>query len=281
MTLRARLWAGAMLMLAMTAPARAEVPTAETVVATVNGTDITVGQMIALRETLPDQYQALADDVLFKGILEQLIQQVALSQAVKEPLSTRDALNVENQRLTYLSNVTLNGVVAAAVTHAAVQAAYDARYANVDPGLEYHAAHVLVETEEEAKAIKAEVDGGADFDKIAEEKSTGPSGPNGGDLGWFGKGMMVEPFEKAVMAMEPGTISAPVQTQFGWHVIKLIETRAATSPSLDEVRGELEAEIQQKAIETAVVDAVAKSDVARNDEGIDPAILRNGTLIDN
>lgn len=281
MTIRARLWAGVALMLAMAAPLRAEVPSAGTVVATVNGTDITIGQMIALRETLPDQYQALADDVLFKGILEQLIQQVALSQAVKEPLTTRDALNVENQRLTYLSNVTLNDVVAAAVTDAAVQAAYDAKYANVDPGLEFHAAHVLVETEEEAKAIKAEIDGGADFDKIAEEKSTGPSGPNGGDLGWFGKGMMVEPFEKAVMAMEPGTISAPVQTQFGWHVIKLIETRAATSPSLDEVRGELEAEIQQQAIETAVVDAVAKSDVARNDEGIDPAILRNGTLIDN
>jgi len=281
MTKQAKFWAGTALALVLAMPAWAEDPSAETVVATVNGTDITLGQMVALRDQLPDQYLSLADDVLFNGILEQLIQQVALSQEVAEPLSLRDTLNLENQRLAYLSNKTLNAVVEAAVTEDAIKAAYDQKYANVDPGTEYHAAHILVTTEDEAKAIKAELDGGADFQKVAEEKSTGPSGPNGGDLGWFGKGMMVEPFETAVMAMQPGTLSDPVQTQFGWHIIKLIETRPATNPSLDETREEIAGELQRQAIETGVTDLVAKAEITRAVEGIDPAVLKNSTLIDN
>lgn len=281
MTKRAKFWAGAALALVLAAPARAEDPTADTVVATVNGTDITIGQMIAMRDALPDQYLSLADDVLFNGILEQLIQQVALSQEVAEPLSKRDTLTLQNQRLAYLSNNTLSDIVDAAVTDEAIQAAYDAKYANVDPGMEYHAAHILVPTEDEAKAVKAELDGGAEFQKVAEEKSTGPSGPNGGDLGWFGKGMMVEPFETAVMAMQPDTISDPVQTQFGWHIIKLIETRPAANPTLDESRDEIAMEIQQQAIEKAVTELLAKSEIARNVEGLDPAVLKNSALIDN
>jgi len=281
MTKQAKFWAGTALALVLAMPAWAEDPSAATVVATVNGTDITLGQMVALRDQLPDQYLSLADDVLFNGILEQLIQQVALSQEVAEPLSLRDTLNLENQRLAYLSNKTLNAVVEAAVTEDAIKAAYDAKYANVDPGTEYHAAHILVTTEDEAKAVKAELDGGADFQKVAEEKSTGPSGPNGGDLGWFGKGMMVEPFETAVMAMQPGTLSDPVQTQFGWHIIKLIETRPATNPSLDETREEIAGELQRQAIETGVTDLVAKAEITRAVEGIDPAVLKNSTLIDN
>jgi len=281
MTKQAKFWAGTALALVLAMPAWAEDPSAETVVATVNGTDITLGQMVALRDQLPDQYLSLADDVLFNGILEQLIQQVALSQEVAEPLSLRDTLNLENQRLAYLSNKTLNAVVEAAVTEDAIKAAYDQKYANVDPGTEYHAAHILVTTEDEAKAVKAELDGGADFQKVAEEKSTGPSGPNGGDLGWFGKGMMVEPFETAVMAMQPGTLSDPVQTQFGWHIIKLIETRPATNPSLDETREEIAGELQRQAIETGVTDLVAKAEITRAVEGIDPAVLKNSTLIDN
>ena len=175
--------------LTIAAPAAAEDMTADTVVATVNGTDITLGQMIVLRGTLPEQYQALPDDVLFKGILEQLIQQSVLEQSLGDNITKRDLIAVENNKRGYLSGMALQAVINAAVTDEALQAAYDARFKDAAPKTEYNAAHILVATEEEAKAIKTELDGGADFAELAKANSTDTgSGANGGDLGWFGLG---------------------------------------------------------------------------------------------
>ena len=143
------------------------------------------------------------------------------------------------------------------------------------------ARHILVETEEEAKALKAELDGGADFAALAKDKSTGPSGPNGGDLGWFGLGMMVKPFEDAVLALEPGQVSDPIQTQFGWHVIKLNETRMAEIPSLDDSRAELEGDLRSKAVEARVVSLTDNATIEKMVEGIDKSVLRNTALLDN
>lgn len=280
MSRRTILWAAACV-LTLTTPALAQEPEAGTVVATVNGTDITLGQMIALREALPAQYLSMDDKTLFDGILEQLIQQTALAQQVPQPLSKRTELMLATQRLAYLSNEALNAIADAAVTDEALQALYDERYGKVDPGTEYHAAHILVESEEEAKAVRARLDGGADFATVATEMSTGPSGPNGGDLGWFGLGMMVKPFEDAVVALQPGQLSDPVQTEFGWHIIKLMETRAATVPTLDETRDELAGELQQKAVEAAVTALTESAEITRNSDGLDPAILKNTALIDN
>ncbi len=251
---------------------------ADTVVASVNGTDITLGHMIVARARLPEQYQSLPDETLFSGILDQLIQQIAVGGDDGE-LSKGSALALENERRSFLAGEALTEVADTAVTDEAIQTLYDERYADAEPVTEYNAAHILVETEEEAKAIKAEIDGGAEFAAVAEQQSTGPSGPNGGDLGWFSAGMMVEPFEQAVMGMEAGQVSDPVQTQFGWHVIRLNETRIKAAPPLDEVRGELEGELQQQAIEKTVTDAVAAAEVTRPGEGIDPTVLRNLDLV--
>ena len=151
--------------------------------------------------------------------------------------------------------------------------AKDGHDSSATPGKEFNAAHILVETEEEAKALKAELDGGADFATLAKEKSVGPSGPNGGDLGWFGVGMMVKPFEDAVVGLEPGQVSDPVQTQFGWHVIKLNETRDAAAPSLDEKREELEGELRSAAVESHVRELTEGAEIVKMVDGIDPAIL--------
>ena len=124
-----------------------EAMTADTVVATVNDTNITLGQVIVLRGTLSEQYQALPDDVLYKGILEQLIQQTLLEQSLGENVAKRDQIAVENNRRGYLSGVALQAVVGASVTDAALQAAYDARFKDVAPKTEYNAAHILVATE--------------------------------------------------------------------------------------------------------------------------------------
>ena len=276
----ARFLAGVALVSALSTPLWAEGETAATVVATVNGKEITLGQMIALRENLPEQYQALPDDVLFNAILDQLIQQEALAQSVTEP-TARDQANMVNEQRSYLSGVVIEGVVRSAVTDEALQAAYDAKFKDAAPQTEYNAAHILVQDEAKAKELKAQLDGGADFAELAKANSidTG-SGAVGGDLGWFGLGMMVKPFEDAVVAAEVGKVSDPVQTDFGWHLVLVKETRIAEKPSLDDLRDELAAEIETKAIDARVTEATAAAAVEKPGEKLDPALLKKSDLID-
>ena len=252
---------------------------ADTVIATVGETEITLGHMIAAQATLPQQYQQLADDVLYDGLLDQLIQQNALAQTIDDDLSRKSQLGLENQISGFLAGEALKSIADDAVSEDAVQAAYDARFAEQEPSREYNAAHILVETEEEATEIKTQLDEGADFAELAKEKSTGPSGPNGGALGWFSKGMMVPEFENAVVEMEAGAVSDPIQTQFGWHVIQLIETRLQEAPTLDAIRAELENEIRSKAIEETVDNLTEGEDVQRMEVEIDPALIRNIDLL--
>ncbi len=271
---------GAGLVLALALPVHAQDTTADTVLATVGNVDITLGNVIVATSNLPTQYQQLPDDVLFNGILDQMIQQEALSQALGDDLSRSDRLGIENELRALRAAIVLQGAAEAAVTDEALQEAYDARFADATPATEYNANHILVETEDEAKALIAELEGGADFETLAKEHSTGPSGPNGGALGWFGLGMMVPEFEQAVVALEPGAISGPVQTQFGWHVIKLNETRLAEAPTLDQMREELTNEIQETAVREAIDSLTGAVEVVRNEADIDPALIRQGNLLD-
>lgn len=251
-------------------------PGLDTIVATVNGTNITLGHMIIARATLPEQYQQLPDEVLFTGILDQLVQQTALADTFEGDAPARVTLSIENETRSLIAGEVIESVMARPIDEDALQAAYDAQYANQDAGEEYNASHILVETEEEAQAIKEELDNGADFAEMAREKSTGPSGPGGGSLGWFGAGMMVPTFEAAVIEMEPGAVSAPVQTQFGWHVIKLNETRKTKTPELEEVREELELQIRQTLVQTTIEEITAAAEVDRSaSEGLDPTLLQN------
>lgn len=260
-------------------PAAADV-TADTVVATVNGTDITLGQMLILRQNLPPQYQQLPDEALFRGVMEQLVQQQALADSMEGKITPRDEMAIAIERQSYLAAKALEEVAGAAVTDEALQAAYDAQYANAEPTREYNASHILVPTEEEAQAIKQELTDGADFAELAREKSSDGAAQNGGELGWFGEGMMVEPFQNAVNGMSVGDVSDPVQTQFGWHIIKLNDTREAEAPTLDEVRDELSAQIQEQAVAEHLAQIEEGADITRPGEGLDPALLRDDSLLD-
>ncbi len=265
---------------ALSTPARAEGETPDTVVAMVNGTQITLGQMVALRETLPEQYQSLPDDVLFKGILDQLVQQEVLAQSVTD-LSPRDTASIVNDTRGYVSGVAIQAIVETAVTDATLQAAYDARFKDAPQLTEYSAAHILVATVEEAEKLKADLAAGADFAELAKANSTDTgSGADGGNLGWFGAGVMVKPFEDAVIAAKLGEVTGPVQTDFGFHLILVKETRVAANPTLDQIRDELAAEIENAAIEARLAELQTGATITREGEGIDPAILRNSALID-
>ncbi|MGZ2255749.1 peptidylprolyl isomerase [Roseobacter sp. A03A-229] len=258
-----------------------ETPNAETVVATVNGVEITLGHMIAARATLPQQYQQLEDKVLYDGILEQLVQQSALAQTFEGDTPLRITKSLENEERSLMAGEVVEGVLQEAVTDEALQELYDRQFGDIDPEEEYNASHILVETEEEAIAVKETVDSGADFAATARDKSIGPSGPNGGDLGWFSSGMMVPSFEAATIALGVGEVSDPVETQFGWHVIKLNETRQAEIPTLEDVRADLTQELSQIKAQEAIRSATESADVqVRADVEIDPAILKQIDLLD-
>lgn len=262
-------------------PAAAQEATASTVVATVNGTDITLGHMIILREALPEQYRSIADDRLFDGILDQLIRQTVLADTIEKP-SQAIALQLENEQRALLAGAAMATALVDVTSDEALQAAYDKKYADAEPSKEYNASHILVETENEAIDLIAKLTDGAIFADLAKDFSTGPSGPNGGELGWFGEGMMVQPFQEAVFAMQVGGVSAPVQTQFGWHVIALNETRLLEGPSFEDVRAELSEEIQQEALEGILTKLTDAADVVRPDiSGIDRATIQDRSLVEN
>ncbi|MEN8837364.1 MAG: peptidylprolyl isomerase [Celeribacter marinus] len=260
-------------------PLFAQEISSDTVVATVNGSNITMGNVIAARGTLPEQYQTLPVDELFTGILEQMIQQEVLRQSIGEPNKALQ-IQMQNETRAIFAGAALEEMAERAMTDEAIEAFYNETYASAEPSREYRAAHILVETEDEAKALLVDLDGGVDFADLARQKSTGPSGPNGGDLGWFGKGMMVAPFEEAVAAMEEGAVSAPVQTQFGWHIIKLVETRLQDIPSLDDMREEIEAQLADVALREGVERLTNDATIERIEIDVKDAVNDDTLLAD-
>jgi peptidyl-prolyl cis-trans isomerase C len=280
MSKRLTFLSGAVLSLCMALPAAAkDLPSADTVIASVNGTEITLGHMILVQQNLPQQYQTLPSDVLFNGILDQIIQQTVLAQAAPAGDSRLVRLSLDNERRALKAGEVLQVAVDGAINDVTVQELFDAKYADGTGGTEYNASHILVETEEKALELIALLDSGADFAELAKEHSTGPSGPNGGQLGWFGEGMMVPPFEKAVMGMTVGAVSAPVKTQFGWHVIKLNESRTKAAPTLDEVRAEIESELESTAIDARIQELTDAAKIVKDGANIDPALVKRADLL--
>ena len=273
----------AVLTVLMTAPSFAQEsvdPTA--VVARVNGQEITLGHIIVTFAALPQQYQQIPAETLYPNILEQLIQQSALAQSfgADDPLYVR--LSIENEHRALRAAEEIDLLLKSNLTEADIQAAYDAEYSEGFGGDEFNASHILLDTEEEAKAVKTMLDGGSDFAALAAEKSTGPSGPNGGSLGWFGLGAMVPEFEASVTSLEPGQVSEPIQTQFGWHIVKLNEQRKATAPLLAEVREEIANRLQSELIENRVTELTTAANIERPEiEGLDVSVIKNMDLIRN
>ena len=169
-------------------------------------------------------------------------------------------LHLDNERRGALAGLAAEAAVADAVDDAKVQAAYDKQVAEFQPQPEFSAAHILVDSEEKAKALKAEIDGGADFAEVAKANSSDGSAASGGDLGWFGPGQMVPEFETAVSGMEVGAVSGPVQSQFGWHLIKLNDKRETTAPALEEARPVIEDQLRQEALQARIAELRAGRD---------------------
>ncbi len=274
---------GAMMTASLSLPAAGQdAVSADTVVARVGDNEITLGHIIAAIPALTEQEQQLPDGILLEGMIERLVQQEAVASAATE-VTKVVRLSVENERRSLIAADVVNRLAAEVeVTEEGIKAAYDARFADFTPDPEYRPSHILVATEEEAQAVLEELRAGADFAELAKEKSTGPTGPNGGDLGWTHLGRTVPPFEAAMVALEVGEISEPVQTQFGWHVLKLNDIRQPGVPALEQIRGEIEAEVWQLNLRNAIDEIVGAVEIERPDvSAIDPSVVRDLSLIQN
>ncbi|MEO1532654.1 MAG: peptidylprolyl isomerase [Pseudomonadota bacterium] len=254
------------------------------VVATVGDKSIRLGDVITLRRGLPQQYQQLPDEILGRGLIDQLIDQTLLAdKALEEGINDRASVQfqLENQMRAVLAEAYMRAAVEERVNEEAIRAEYDARYADVEPETEVRAAHILVETEEQAAALKEELDGGADFAALAAEHGTDGTAQRGGDLGYFVKNDMVQPFAEAAFALEPGTVSDPVQTQFGWHLISLMDKRPRAAPAFEAVAGEIAQELVQEAQRAVVAELREGAEVAVTEPGPPAGAFRNDDLLNN
>lgn len=210
------------------------------VVATVNGEEIRGSDVAMLFSSLPAQYRQSTIDTIYPRLVESLVDRKLLAQAARRE-GLADTAEVK-RRLAYLTDETLQNAffalrVEAKLTEERLRATYETMIAARQPDVEVRARHILLEGEEDAKAVIAELEAGADFAELAKRKSTGPSGANGGDLGYFTQAKMVPAFAQAAFALEPGAITtAPVETRFGWHVIKVEDRRETPPPSFEDVQ---------------------------------------------
>ena len=224
--------------------AQPAVPPPDTVVAIVDGKKVTRADVIASAQSLPAEYQSKID-AIFPALIDRLVDLTLLAEeGRKENLQDDPEVKARIEQVTnqMIQEVLIRRYLQKMMTEDAIKARYEKFVAEQPAQTEIRASHILVATEEEAKEIITQLEGGADFEAIAKEKSTDPSAKqNGGDLGYFTAGEMVPEFSQAVFAMEKGDSSkAPVKSQFGWHVIKVVDKRSKVPPSLEETHAHIE-----------------------------------------
>lgn len=250
------------------AMAAAQSPAVAKVLARVNGVEITDEDLAVARDDLaaqlPRQLQGAARD---RAVLDNLIVAYVVAQkaeAGKLADGAEFGRKLAYLRKKLLTEAYLETVAKKANTDAAIQKTYDEVAKAQTPEPEIHARHILVPTEEEAKKALERIKGGEDFAKVAGEISKDP-GAKGGDLGWFTKDRMVPEFAEAAFKLEPGKISEPVKSQFGWHVIKVEEKRMKEFPKLEEVRDQVARYVVQKAESDEVVKLRDEAKIERFD----------------
>jgi peptidyl-prolyl cis-trans isomerase C len=220
------------------------------VVARVNGVDIRESDVALAEEDLGAEMQQVPPDQKRDHLITYLADIIMVSQAAEQKkLSESDEFK---RRLAMLRNKVLMGLalqdeVKAALTDEAFRKVYDEAVKSMTPQEEVRARHILVENEEEAKAIAEQLKGGADFATLAKEKSKDPGAAEGGDLGNFTKDQMVPEFADVAFKMYPGQVSNPVKTQFGWHIIKLEDKRTKPIPEFEKVKDQIETFLTRKA----------------------------------
>ncbi len=248
---------GATTLAAQTAPVTATAkPADDPVVARVNGSELHRSDVYAAQRSLPQQYQQAPIEQIYSRLLDQMVQGMLIADAGRkekladDPEVKRRVALAENREI---QEVYLNHLVEAATTDARLHEQYDKFIKGQPAREEVSARHILVASEEEAKAIIVELGKGADFAAVAKQKSTDPAKDTGGDLGYFTRDSMVPEFADAAFALGKGEYTkVPVHTQFGWHVIKVEDRRSAPPPTFEESKDELTTELAREVIAAKV-----------------------------
>lgn len=254
------------------------------VAATVSGVPITLGELIAVRQTLPDQYQQIPDEVLMQALINQLVDQTLMEQAARAAgleNSVAFRLSVRNQERAALADLWATRALLERVDDEAVQAAYTERYGAENAPDEINAAHILVEEEGLARELRQRLEDGADFAALAAEHGIGPSAERGGDLGWFDRAQMVPAFADAAFALAPGEISDPVESPFGWHIIKAGERRKRPTPPLKSVEAEIVSDLTEKAEAEILEDIRATGTIERPQNPFPADAIRADQLLED
>jgi peptidyl-prolyl cis-trans isomerase C len=254
-------------------PARAD--DANPVLAKVNGSEIRQSDLALAEEELGPSLAQMdpatkKDNVLSFLIDMKIVAKAAEDKKVENSEDFKKRLAFTRNRLLMDSLLASEGK--AATTDEAMKKVYEDASKQITGEQEVHARHILVETEDEAKAVKAELDKGADFAELAKKKSKDPGASDGGDLGFFTKDQMVPEFSAVAFTLEPGKISDPVKSQFGWHIIKVEEKRNRKAPDFEQVRGQIETYVARKAQADYVAKLRETAKVERMDQAAaDPA----------
>ena len=237
-------------------------------VATVNGTKITQQQYDQVVENIKLKNPEFNPADNKQAIINELISRELLFQEAKKQNVEKDpkvAFIIEQQRIELMIQALIQKTLSKEpVQEKEIKQIYKEKVAGAN-NQEYKARHILLKTEEDAKTVIAKLDTGADFAKLAEEKSTGPSAKSGGDLGWFAPGRMVPPFARAVAEMKKGSHSkTPVKTQFGWHVIKLEDSRKMEPPKYDDVKKQIAGSLNKQRLQKLVEELRNKAKIKIN-----------------
>ena len=244
------------------------------VLAKVNGAEIRQSDVTLAEEELGPSLAQMNPATRKANVLSFLIDMKIVARAAEQK-KIADQADFKRKLAFARDRLLMDNLLAAegkaALTDAAMKKVYDDAAKKIADEQEVHARHILVATEEEAKAVKAELDKGADFAKLAKEKSKDPGASDGGDLGFFTKEQMVPEFSKVAFALEPGRISDPVKTQFGWHIIKVEEKRNRKPPEFDKVKPQIEQDVTRKAQADYVAKLREAAKVERLDQPAAPA----------
>jgi peptidyl-prolyl cis-trans isomerase C len=242
-------------------------PATAKVLATVNGKQITDDDLKIAAADLHVDGKAHENDLLDLLINQELLVQKALAEKADQTPEFAKKLAYDREKL--LIQTVLDPVAKTAATDAAIKATYDELAKAQKPETEIHARHILVATEEEAKAALKRLMGGDEFATIAKEVSKDP-GAEGGDLGWFTKDRMVPEFADAAFKLEVGQVSDPVKSPFGWHIIEILDKRQKTFPPLDQVKDKIARYVVQQAQNALITDLRKTAKIEKTEPPVPP-----------
>jgi peptidyl-prolyl cis-trans isomerase C len=247
--------------------------TSDPVIARVNGVDIKQSDLALAEEDVGADMQAASPEAKREHLISYLADIIMVTQAADKK-NLADSPDFK-RRLAFLRSKLLMGYelqqeAKTALTDEALKQTYDEAVKSMSGQEEVHARHILVEGEDEAKAILEQLKGGADFAKLAKEKSKDPGAAEGGDLGYFTKDQMVPEFADVAFKMYPGQLSNPVKTQFGWHVIKVEDKRIKQPPEFEKVKDQIEAYLSRKAQSDFITKLRQSAKIERFDSAAEP-----------